>query len=81
MKHATQTETKTTQLRTHRNSKKTQLQICTRFKREIPFFCFSFGHFRNNDANRNLNDAILKHATQTETKKAQLENHRNFKKT
>ena len=38
----TQTKTKTTQLRSHSNFKKTQLQIFTRFKREIPFFCFSF---------------------------------------
>ena len=29
-------------IRSHRNFKKTQLRICTRLIREIPFFCFSF---------------------------------------
>ena len=39
-----------------------------------------YKHFRINDANRSTNDPASRHATQTETKRTQLRNHRNFKK-
>ena len=41
--------------------------------RKSPFSVLAlYNHIRINDANRSINDATLKHATQTETKTMQL---------
>ena len=57
------------QHRSHSNFKKTQLRICTRFKRGIPLFLFLYC----------VNIFVL--TMQIEALTTQLRNHRNFKKT